>query len=285
MHTRRRAWARARTVDSELNVHLSQVYSCCFELDGARRCDFYDYLQFFSSPLSLTTSLSLCEWCFVCGQRALCTQWLNRPFTCTCTCTLALIYAQLIVVVAAAAVAVWFFLSFHLLFWLACIAYNALLCSLLWHNKTMRDDGKQWRSFTMRSAQTHIITMGVRVRVRVCLSVCDHYIHFSTRSSTKVIYCHARIKSNNFGGSRRFLSPHSFSFAFITIMHACWNAQENIIKSNTEHQKPMAFPCFFSISSQIKFGRIYGILNTANSPSKQQEENTSSRTSGVCAVL
>lgn len=170
MHTRRRAWARARTVDSELNVHLSQVYSCCFELDGARRCDFYDYLQFFSSPLSLTTSLSLCEWCFVCGQRALCTQWLNRPFTCTCTCTLALIYAQLIVVVAAAAVAVWFFLSFHLLFWLACIAYNALLCSLLWHNKTMRDDGNNG-DLVRWEAHKHILLRWVCECVCVCVWV------------------------------------------------------------------------------------------------------------------
>lgn len=65
------ACERAQIVDSELNVHLSQVYSCVELDDGARRCDFYDYLQHFFSPLSLL--LCVYEWCFVCGQRALCT--------------------------------------------------------------------------------------------------------------------------------------------------------------------------------------------------------------------
>lgn len=139
MHT----YTNARVVDSELNVHLSQVYSCWWNWmvhEGATFMITYSFFLHLSSSLSLGLSCSVSLWMVLCLRSTSPMHSLNRPFT--CTCTLALIYAQLIVAVAAA-VAVRLFFSF--------LPFIVLTRS---HNKTMRDDGKQWRSFTMRSAHT-----------------------------------------------------------------------------------------------------------------------------------
>lgn len=153
----------------------------------------------------------------------------------------------------------WVFLSFHLLFCFACIQCFAI------GNKTMRDDGKQWRSFTMRSVHTYYYY------VHVCWVFVIIIFTFPQDQVPKLFIVmleeYSNKKSFNFG-TKMVLNAHiNFPSIFITIcLSLCMLKLQKLISYTQkifEHQNAMAFPCSFF----QHFDRIYGILNTANGPS------------------